>query len=244
MHHLPKTAAAALAAAAALPAPLAQAGDWGGIFSAVMLTTDYRYQGVSNSDRHPALQGYVHYWRPDGYYAGVFATQVDYNDPGHTAYELDYYAGKNFRLEGGKSELKLEAMYTAFPDNKTPGPTYDFLQLKVGARRTAGKLTLNGVTSFVPEGSYRGGQIWRVEGEAAYAVAPHLTLKALAGHQWAGHRPDRSYWSLGGVATWKTLALDLRYQDTDLSRSECGFNPDVCGPAVVGTLTINLPPIL
>ena len=239
-----KTAAAALAAGAGLFAPVAHAGDGSGIFSAIQLTTDYRYHGISNSDRHPAVQGYVHYYRPDGWYAGLFATQVDFNDPGKTSYELDYYAGKNIALEGGKSELKLEAMYTAYPDNKTFGPTYDFLQVKAQARRTMGKLTLTGLTSFVPEGSYRSGQIWRLESEAVYAVAPNLRLKAGAGRQWTGHRPERNYWALGAAVTWKTLTLDVSYQDTNLSRAECGFSPDVCGPAVVGTLTVSLPPVM
>jgi len=32
--------------------------------------------------------------------------------------------------------------------------------------------------------------------------------------------------------------------DTDLSRRECGFNPDICGPTLVGQVTAALPPIL
>src|SRR5690242_10077985 len=82
--------------AAALPSPGQAQSSRGGLFSFVGVTSDYRYQGVSNSDGEPALQANIHWWRPDGLYLGLFATQVDFNDPGDTSYELDLYGGKNF----------------------------------------------------------------------------------------------------------------------------------------------------
>src|ERR1700759_4955165 len=95
----------------ALPAA-ARAGDWGGLFSAVTLSSDYRYQGASESLGRPVVQGYVHWWRPAGFYAGVFATKVDFGYAGAPTYEIDSYGGKNFSLQGGKTELKLQGMYT------------------------------------------------------------------------------------------------------------------------------------
>src|SRR4051812_30299679 len=96
----PPVALPALLAATLLSAPAAgQApGSRGGLHSAVTLTSDYRYQGVSNSDRHAAVQGVVHYFRPDGWYAGLFATEVDFNDFS-TSYELDFYGGKTLKLD-------------------------------------------------------------------------------------------------------------------------------------------------
>jgi uncharacterized protein (TIGR02001 family) len=234
--------AAALVAAATLPAPLACAGEWGGIFSAVTLTSDYRYQGVSSSDNHAALQGYIHYWRSDGWYAGLFVTQVDFNDDG-TSYELDFYGGKTIKLDG-KTELKLQGLYTTFPDNRTPGPTYDFVQASIAVTHRNGPLTVSGLTSYVPEASYGSGEAWRLEGEAAYAVSPRLTLKALAGRRWIERGLDRTYWSLGAAASWKRLTFEVRYVDTNLSKARCGCNPDICGPALVGSITASLPPIL
>jgi uncharacterized protein (TIGR02001 family) len=236
----------ALAAALGLFAvpPAAQAGDWGGLYSAVTLASDYRYQGVSESRGRPVIQGYVHWWRPDGFYAGVFATQVDFGYHGAPTYEIDAYAGKNFSLDAGKTELKLQAMCTTFPDNRTPGPTFDFIQGSVQLQHTAGPWTTRGLVSYVAESSYGSGPVSRAEGEADYAVSKSLTLKALAGTQGGGRGHDRTYWNLGGAWTWKTLTFALTYQDTDRTRANCGFQPKACDPAVVGTLTVNLPPIL
>jgi uncharacterized protein (TIGR02001 family) len=227
-------------ATALLVDPAAQAQS--GLYSHVTLTSDYRYQGVSSSDNHAAVQGVVHYFRPDGWYAGLFASQVDYNDFG-TSYELDVYGGKTLRLDP-KTDLKLQGLVTVFPDNKTPGPTYDFVQAGVSVIRRQDDLTLTSLATYVPEGSYGAGQIWRAEGEAVYALTGSVSLKALAGRQWTERRPDRSYWSLGGEARWRHLIFEVRYQDTDLSKARCGYNPDICGPALTGSVTAVMPLIL
>ena len=227
--------------AAALLAPAAHAQS--GLYSQVTLTSDYRYQGVSSSNKHAAFQGVVHHFRPDGWYAGLFVSEVDYGYPQSPDYELDFYGGRTLKLDA-KTDLKLQALATIFPDNKTPGPTFNFIQGGMSLIRKEGPLTLTGLSTYVPEGSYGAGQVWRVEGEAAYALTKSVTLKALAGHQATERRPDRSYWSLGGEVRWRHLVFDVRYQDTDLSRTRCGFNPDICGPALTGAVTAVLPLIL
>ena len=230
--------------AATLPAlPARAAGERGGLYSSVTLTSDYRYQGVSSTNRHAALQGVVHYFRPDGWYAGLFASQVDYGYDQSPSYELDFYGGKTLKLNK-KTDLKLQGLYTTFPDNKTPGPTFDFIQGGVSIMRKEGPLTLTGLTTFVPAGSYGAGQVWRAEGTADYALTQRVTLKALAGRQWSERRPNRSYWSLGAAATWRFLTFEARYQDTDLSRHACGYNPDTCGPALTASVTAAFPLVL
>jgi uncharacterized protein (TIGR02001 family) len=233
--------------AAALPAA-ARAADWG-VFSGVTYTSDYRYQGISSTDLRPALQGYAHWQRTDGVFAGVFASEVHYYDGGPKL-ELDAYAGKHFELDGGRTELTAEALYSTFPNNKTPGPTFDFLELEAIAKRKAGPLTLTGTASFTPQGSFGAGEVWIVEGEADYALTPSLTLKALAGRRWVHLGPDRDYFSLGGALGLHPTpygpryVVEVKYQGTNLSPARCGFNPRICGPELVGSLTVNLPPIL
>jgi len=222
----------------------ARAGDWGGIFSAVTLSSDYRYQGVSESLGRPVVQGYVHWWRPDGFYAGVFATKVNFGYAGAPTYEIDSYGGETFSLQGGKTELKLQGMYTSYPDNRTPGPTLDFVQATVQAKHTHGPWTTIGLVSYVPHGSYGSGPVLRIEGETDLAVSKAVTLKVLVGSQGGGRGHDRTYWSLGAATTWKTLTFDLKYVDTDRSRVNCGFQAKACDPAVVGAVTVSLPPIL
>lgn len=245
---LPAALIAALLSAPAaaqdkVPAPSHPPGSRGGLYSAVTLTSDYRYQGVSNTNRRSAVQGVVHYFRPDGWYAGVFASQVDFGYDQSPSYELDFYGGKTLKLDK-QTDLKFQVLGTIFPDNKTPGPTFDFIQGGVSLIRREGPITFTGLTTFVPEGSYGSGKAFRAELGADYVVNPHLTLKTLAGRRWSQRNADRTYWSVGAATTWRFLAFEVRYQDTDLSKARCGYNPDICGPAVTGQVTAAFPLIL
>ena len=240
----PHIAPLAFALALSLPAVAQAASDAGGLFSFIALTSDYRYQGVSTTDGNAATQGNIHYWRPDGWYAGLFISQVNFKYPGQPTYEVDSYLGKNLEFQGGKTELKLQIMGSAFPNNRSPGPTYDFLTFEVAAKHVMGPLTASTLFTFVPEGSYRSGKVWRVESEADYAAAPKLTLKALTGYQWGGRGHERTYWSLGAATSWKTLGFELKYVDTDRTRENCGFLPKACDATVVGTVTVQLPPLM
>ncbi len=117
----------------AASAALAEEEVKGLVLPAVSLASEHRFNGMSLTNRNPALQLSVHYWRADGYYAGIWTTNVDFLDSNNTSIELDSYAGRNFNL-GNDVELKLEGMYTAFNDDE-PAPTYDFFQAKVGISR-------------------------------------------------------------------------------------------------------------
>jgi len=233
-----------LAAAAAVAAPLAHAGEWGGIYSAVTIASEFRFEGISASDRQPAVQGYVHWYRPDGYYAGTFASTVDYGYSQSPNFEVDIYAGKNWYLGKRRTELKAELVGHFYPDNRTPGPTFNFVTTKLALRHVQGPLDVAGAVAFVPDAPFVTQRTLRVEGEAIYSVRPNLKLKMLAGHTWAERGQDRSYWEAGASANWKRFTVSVRYVDTDLSQRECGFNRDVCGPALVGAVAIDLPPIL
>jgi uncharacterized protein (TIGR02001 family) len=95
-------ACALIAAAANAPA---FAGDFADEFSTggnVALTTDYIYQGLSESDGHPALQADLHA-NADGSFAGAWASTRDRDlDPGAPG-ELEIYLGHRFDLSSAWS---------------------------------------------------------------------------------------------------------------------------------------------
>jgi uncharacterized protein (TIGR02001 family) len=206
--------------------------DWGRLYAALGVTSDYRYNGVSYSDGSPALQGYLHWWRPDGFHAGLWMTGVEFDDPDNTSVEGDLYAGRNFEL--GSTRVSAEVLYTFFPDTATPGPTYDFLQLKLRAARSMRAFTLGASGAWTPEASYASGTAWRVALDGAYDINAGLQVTANAGRRWIERGVDRSYWDLGLVASGRHLSLDVRYVDTNLAARECGFGK--CGAAVVATV--------
>jgi hypothetical protein len=64
-----------------------------------------------------------------------------------------------------------------------------------------------------------------------------VKASATVGRRWIEVGVDRTFWDAGITATWKQLALDLRYVDTNLDEHECGFSKR-CSATVVATLTL------
>ncbi|EKE84453.1 TorF family putative porin [Idiomarina xiamenensis] len=55
------------------------------------VVSDYLFNGVSQTQNNPALQGSIDYSHQNGVYAGSWASQVDYSDG--SDWEVDFYAG-------------------------------------------------------------------------------------------------------------------------------------------------------
>jgi uncharacterized protein (TIGR02001 family) len=208
--------------------------NWGVLLPAISVTSDVRFNGMSLSNREPAIQGSLHWWRPDNFYAGIWLSQVDFQDAGGTSIEFDTYAGRNFY--SGDTEFKVEVLYSAFNDNG-PGPTYDFLQFKLGTKRNIDNFSIGIAVLWAPEGSAGSGIVRQLRSESTYNISDNLMASATLGRKWAEHGSDRTYWDIGFTLSWKKLYFDIRYVDTNAEKSEC-FYTDWCEGAVVTKLTL------
>lgn len=79
-----------IAIAAALCAAAANAGELTGTVTAV---SDYDFRGVSLSAKDPALQASIDYAHDSGFYAGAWASNLDYGPGIDGDIELDLYLG-------------------------------------------------------------------------------------------------------------------------------------------------------
>jgi uncharacterized protein (TIGR02001 family) len=230
-----RSCACAVSALCALASCSALAGEYGTLYPSVSVTSDYRYNGVSYSGREPTPQASLHWLGPHGWYAGAWTSGVDFDDPGNTSIEADLYAGR--AIDIGDTRIAGEVLYTFFPDRTFRGPTYDFMQLKARGSRSFRALTLGTLAAWTPEASYDSGTAWRVAFDASYSFSAALEASATVGRRWIETGVDRTFWDAGVTATWKKLALDLRYVDTNLDERECGFSRR-CSATVVATLTL------
>lgn len=213
-------------------------GESGRIYTSATLASEQRFNGVSNSDGEPVLQASIHWAKEDGLYAGIWGTQVDFDDSADTSLELDTYVGRRWTFD--RTELNLEFMYTAFNDAE-PGPTYDFLQLKLNVYRRLKRLTLGIENAVSPEGSYGSGLTHQLRGVTEFEMNGWLSMNAMVGRGTIERRPDRLYWEAGVAAELgDRVVLELLYVDTSLNRAQCGFRT-WCKPTVVGKFTVRGP---
>jgi uncharacterized protein (TIGR02001 family) len=206
-----------LAAAGFLLPAHAAADGWGYLYGAVKLTSDYRFHGVSESNRQPTLQGNLHWVSPDGWYLGIFSSGVDFRD-GSTNYEIDWYGGRHVALGG--DDLNLEFLYYTFPDKAGPTPTYDAAQGSAELTHSVGELKLAGKLALKYP---HAGLAYEGDASASYPLTSWLSANGAVGYQDGEKSFGRANWEIGMTASSEHWVLDLRYSGTNIDRAHCYF---------------------
>ena len=86
-----------LAGAALAVAGIAQAG----VSATGTVVSDYDFRGISLSNTDPALQGSLDYAADNGFYVGIWGSQVDFGKCCNEQFEIDYYGGYGGGSEDG-----------------------------------------------------------------------------------------------------------------------------------------------
>ncbi len=137
--------------------PVAAIASWTGVYAYVDWTTDYRFYGMSSSNRQPIVRGGLHWTLSDYFYLGVFASGVRFEDFRNTSYELDFYGGHHFYFDS--NDLNFQLLYSMFPNQaghafyKPRGyvfPTYNFGEASAELSHKIDALTLSGKLIFSP----------------------------------------------------------------------------------------------
>jgi uncharacterized protein (TIGR02001 family) len=227
--------AEAEAAAAAEPADPAWEFD---VTFGAALTSDYLFRGITQTDHEPALQPYI---EPSYgiFYAGVWASNVDYDMP-EPDVEVDLYLGMRPTL--GPVEADFGFLHYLYP-GASDG---NYSEVKAAASMSPTDLvTLGGEIAYAWDYAQTGGDSTYLEGNAALSLPHDLSVSAALGYQMYGSDAglsDYLTWNVGASYTWKAATFDLRYHDTDLGRSDCGAeytSADACDARIVATVSID-----
>lgn len=179
-----------------------------------LLLSDYRFRGISRSDRDPALQGSVTVSGYEGWYLGGRAmTLKDAGSLGGA--ELDLYAGYGIALDLATS-IDLGVMYYVFPDGE--GET-DYVEPYASISHQIGPVLGTVGAKYAPDqDALGGGDSLYLFSEVEVAI-PTLPVTAIAGigRQEAGLGASYWNWSLGARYARGPFVASLRYVDTDLS---------------------------
>lgn len=226
------------------------------ISAAVAVQSDYRFRGISQNDKEFAPQATVNITGPDGWYAGVWSSKVDWgygrptggtNDP---SYEVDLYGGKHTTIFD--TDVNLEAYYYAYPDfNVGPNlPNASYLEFIAQLSHTFGPVTATGTWAYSAQFAYGGGDSNYLEGTLSYPVTDWLSVSGNFGHQWVqnakyylGSDGDYSHFDIGATITYKSFTLDGRYVGTNANAFTCSYymgTTGACSGGFIGTLTYNI----
>ncbi|MBK5931608.1 TorF family putative porin [Halochromatium salexigens] len=95
-------------------APALAQGPWA-LDANIGAVSNYIWRGVSQTGDEAAVQGGLDLSHESGFYAGTWASNVDFGAD-EANYELDVYAGYDFILPNDDFSLGLNTIYYAYPD--------------------------------------------------------------------------------------------------------------------------------
>lgn len=174
----------------------------------IAVVSDYRFRGVSLSDKDFAVQPTLTLSHESGFYVGVWGSNVAEN-PGEDV-EVDLYAG----FAGGDTvTYDLGVTYYMYPGVSA----FNYAEIigKVGT--TVGPVSLGGMLAYAPSQDGTGNTDNVYVGTNASIGIPDtpLTFTGSVGYEDGAFGDDKIDWSLGVTAEVKGFTLGASYVDTN-----------------------------
>jgi len=228
---LPLLAIASLGAqaqtAAAPPAPAASEAksDWtftgnAGVFS------DYRFRGISQTNKKPAFQGGFDIGHASGFYVGNWNSNVDSAFFNGGNLEMDFYGG--YKMSAGPVALDFGALYYYYPGSGAGGTSkIDNTELYVSAGYGPVSVKYShSISDFF--GIDDSKNSWYLEGNGSYEIGNGFSLIGHIGYQKLKNKAQIAFTEMGSTSPTESITdwkIGVTY---DLS----GF---LLGAAYVGT---------
>jgi len=243
-----------LATAAALAPSLvsAQAQPASPLTGNLTLTSDYRFRGISQSFKLPAVQGGIDWSHPSGFYVGNWNSSVSGNQfPNGASLEMDFYGGYKMAI-GSDLTLDFGGLYYYYPGAFYSGfdpskPRFDNFEVYVGAASGpfSAKLYV-AVTDFFGLDETTGGKgssgSYYLDLNYATEIAPNTTLGAHLGYQHVSGYSDLSYfdYKLGVTYDWTGWMLGAAIVGSDADKNLYFFTDSSGKTKKVGEPTLVL----
>lgn len=213
----------------------------GEISAEVLIGTDYRFRGISQTDRSFTVQGGIEYAHETGFYAGLWGSNVSFSDG---ALELDPYVGFSGSFNS-EIDFDIGLLYYGYPkDGASPG--LDFWEFY-------SSLTWAGVefgVAYSPDYFAETGSYFYVHGAYEVELPGEFALGFHLGSNIFKNRANMDdFLEIGGTGVsagstyldWnitiskEAYGLDwsLSYVDTDLKRRECFGGDKACSATAV-----------
>ena len=214
-------AALSAAALAASPAAAQDEADAFTVSGGATLVSDYRYRGISQSDKRPAVQGSFTLAHASGLYGTVWGSSIDDYVANGADQEIDFVGG--YRRSFGGTTVDAGVTYYYYPGDG--GANTDFVEPFVSVSQAFGPVTAKALVAYAPRqasltvGAGKEDNLY-LSGDLTAAVpATPVTLSAHVGHSFGPSYltigDEYTDWSLGASVAVKGFTLGLSYVDTD-----------------------------
>ncbi len=209
------------------------------------LVTDYRFRGISQTDKDFAVQGTFTVQHESGIYAAVWGSSIDDYVAAGSDQEIDLSAG--FRKTFGGTTVDVGALYYYYPGGEkiVPEADTDFLELYGSLAHTFGPVTGKVAVAYAPEQSALSLGFGK-EDNFYGNVSLSGSFQGIGLTAGVGRTFTRSFlsggikytdWNVGASYTTGPITFGVSYVDTN----KRGFSPsgkNIYKAGVVGTIGV------
>jgi uncharacterized protein (TIGR02001 family) len=219
-------------------APSAKADSTSVFTGSVGGTSDFVFRGISLTRGKPAAQASVDVEFPKEFYVGAFVATADPNPGPSPPVEMDFWAGRYWRMSQDFSgDLRL-SQYTYPDDPRRKSYNRTELTATVGFRD---RLYLAAIYSpntdaIGSTGGYAEGNAWAVEISGRHPLNDRYSISAGLGHYGLDeiYHDSYNYWNLTLTAAFRPFELQLAYLGVDENAGD-HFTDDSVGDRVALT---------
>ncbi|WP_444899304.1 TorF family putative porin [Microbulbifer sp. VAAC004] len=196
------------------------------------MVSDYRFRGISQKDRNPAIQGGLDLDFGNGFYVGTWASQVDFAYGfDETDYEQDFYGGFSADINDSIS-YDVGYIYYAYH-----GSDQDEDYWEIYGNLSISDLTLG--VAYSPDYWAQSDEFYYTFAEYSFSLPADLSLDLHVGYNIFMERSEFLYedddyidYSVTLSRDFGGLNLSAAYVGTDVSKEEC-WDTDWCEPTLV-----------
>lgn len=206
--------------------------------------SEYSWRGLSQSNEGPAVQGGIDWTHDSGFYAGVWGSNVNFNDGDEAHVETDIYAGYSGEVNGFTYDIG--ALYYAYPGADSD-LDYNFFEGALAVGYDFDVAAVSASVNYSPDFFADSGDATYVAGyvDVPLPFMPFDTkVSGSVGHQWIDENDtygvdDYTDWGIGLSSNIEGFDIGVKYIDTSLDETEdCA---DGCAERVIVSLTKALP---
>lgn len=226
----------------AVTGPVAAETTWNGIsFSGnATIGTDYVFRGFSQTNENPTIQGGFDAAHESGFYAGVWASNVDFGENAATleavlagdllpadaalldepSIEIDFYGGFAGELGDLGLGYDIGAIYYMYPGSDS---SLDYGYWEIYGKGSYDFGDLGGITPSANAAIYYSPEYFGGIGSAInydigmdFGLPYDLTFGGYVGFQTFDDTSDYTHWKIYGAYSVLGFDLELAYYDTDV----------------------------
>ncbi len=188
----------------------------------VGFVSEYSFRGIAQSDENFAVQGGFDVSHETGLYAGIWGSNVDFNDGDEANIEIDLYGGYSGSFKGLNYDIGL--IYYAYPGADS-SLDYDFWEGSFAIGYDFDLFSTYASVNYSPEYFGDSGDAQYYSLSVDVPLPKEFTLSAHVGYQEIDDNdafgvPDYTDWSVGLGYNFKGFDLSVQYIDTDLDEPE------------------------